>query len=110
MKKRSFRFSTFMAWIVLLLIGAASAQAAMVRGRLVHSNGYPAAGVAVTVFNQAVGRSSPAYAGPDGMYYLYNIPPGYYYLEVWIYPGGAPVVYQIQVFEPYTDLPVVMIP
>jgi hypothetical protein len=89
---------------------ATMAGASTVRGRLVHSNGYPAAGVAVTVVNQSVGRSSPAYAGPDGMYYLYNVPPGVYYLEVWVYPGAAPMVYQIQVVEPYTDIPQVGIP
>ena len=96
---------------VLVVLTAGLANAATVRGRLIHgSNGYPAAGVAVTVYNQGVGRSSPAYTGTDGMYYLYNVPPGYYYLEVWIYPGGAPIVYQIQVAEPYTDIPPTGVP
>jgi hypothetical protein len=77
---------------------------------LLHANGYPGAGVAATVFNPQVGRSSPAYAGPDGMYYIYIVPPGAYNLEVWIYPGGAPILYQIQVVEPYTDIPPITVP
>src|SRR5437588_22985 len=108
MKKPSLpRMSIYFLLIFLMPVWA---NAATVRGRLVHANGYPAAGVAITVVNQQVGRSSPAYVGPDGMYYLYNIPPGYYYLEVWIYPGAPPQVYQIQVFEPYTDIPPTGVP
>jgi hypothetical protein len=110
MKKLTTSLFRILALVLLLGLGTGLANASTVRGRLVHANGYPAAGVAVTVFNQQLGRSSPAYAGPDGMYYLYNIPAGYYYLEVWIYPGGAPVVYQIQVFEPYTDIPQIGVP
>lgn len=101
------RTLTFTLFVVL---STAVANAATVRGRLVHANGYPGAGMAVTVFNQQMGRSSPAYAGPDGMYYIYNVPAGYYYLEVWIYAGGAPVVYQISVGEPYTDIPPIGVP
>lgn len=103
-------FTRALTCVLLVSLMVVTANAATVRGRLVHANGYPAAGVAVTVVNQQVGRSSPAYAGPDGMYYLYNIPPGYYYLEVWTYPGAPPQVYQIQVFEPYTDLPPTGVP
>jgi hypothetical protein len=96
--------------IVFICSAVGAANAATVRGRLLHQNGYPAAGVAVTVYNQTMGRSSPAFAGADGMYYLYNIPPGNYYLEVWIYPNSPPVVYQIQVAEPYTDIPPTSVP
>jgi hypothetical protein len=32
------------------------------------------------------------------------------YLEVWINPGGAPIVYQIQVVEPYTDIAQIGVP
>jgi hypothetical protein len=94
---------------VLLVVVAQAAGAATVRGRLIHAgNSYPAAGLAVTVYNQGLGRSSPAYSGADGMYYLYNIPPGYYYLEVWI--GAQPMVYQVQVIEPYVDIPQIIVP
>lgn len=93
---------------ILFLVTAANA--ATIRGRLIHSNGYPAGGIAVTVYNANTGRSSPAYTGGDGMYYIYNVPAGPYYLEVWVYPGSPPVVYQVQIGEPYTDLPQVMVP
>jgi len=96
--------------LVFVVLTTGLANAATVRGRLNHANGYPAAGVAVTVINQQAGRSSPAYSGADGMYYIYNVPPGYYNLEVWIYPGGAPTVYQIQVGDPYTDIPPLLVP
>ena len=110
MKKVAIPLIRTLACILFIILTTGLGNAATVRGRLVHANGYPAAGVAVTVSNQQVGRSSPAYAGADGMYYLYNVPPGYYYLEVWIYPGGAPVVYQIQVIDPYTDTAQIGVP
>lgn len=94
---------------VFLWFTAALVSASTVRGRLVRSNGYPATGVAVTVVNQQIGRSSPAYAGPDGMYYLYNVPAGYYYLEVWVNPS-SPIVYQIQVLDPLTDVVQIVVP
>jgi hypothetical protein len=39
------------------------------------------------------------------MYYLNNIRPGIYTLEVWTGAGAAPRSYPIQVRDPYTDLP-----
>jgi hypothetical protein len=95
-----------------LILVSAAASAATVRGRLVHAaNQYAAApGIAVTIYNQYVGRSSPAYSDVNGMYYLYNIPAGTYYLELWIHPGGNPVVYPITVGEPYTDIPQIPMP
>jgi hypothetical protein len=111
MKKLAiFPLQILLACLLFSSLTAGSAHAATVRGRLVHANGYPAAGVAVTVFNQQVGRSSPAYAGPDGMYYLYNVRPGIYYVEVWVRASGPPVVYQIRVVEPYTDIPPIRTP
>ncbi len=95
---------------LLLFAITSAAAAATVRGRLdrVYANGvrYPAVGVAVTLYGQNVRRSAPAYTGPDGLYYLYNIPPGSYYLEVWTSrdPGARPAVYPVSVREPYTDV------
>jgi len=108
--KKGTVFVRVLAWLLFLAAITQAATAATVRGRLVHANGYPGAGIAVTVVNQQVGRSSPAYAGPDGMYYMYNIPAGSYYLEIWLYPGAPSLVYQIQVGEPYTDIPPIMVP
>lgn len=91
------------------------AHAAVLRGRLdrIAPNGsrYPAADVVVSVYNPSMGRSSPYRTGGDGMYYL-QIPPGSYYLEIWINPtpGAQPLVYQVQVGEPYTDIPPVVVP
>lgn len=100
----------FMPLALFFILTSVAANAATIRGRLVYSNGYPAAGAAVTVLNRQVGRSSPGYAGANGMYYLYNIPPGYYYLEVWLRPGAKPIVYQIQVLGPYIDIPPITVP
>lgn len=109
MKSKNLLFKiAFCGLIWVLAVGLA--HAATVRGRLIHPNGYPAAGIAVTVINAGGVRCSPAYTGADGMYYLFNIPPGPYYLEIWIYPGGAPERFQIQVVEPYTDIPQVGVP
>ena len=95
---------------LFLVLAAGLAHAATVRGRLNHQNGYPAGGIAVTLLNAQGGRFSPAYTGGDGMYYFFNIRPGVYNLEVWIYPGGAPAVYRIQVFEPSTDIAQIVVP
>jgi hypothetical protein len=108
--KRKTQFLNIAMTVLVLVLAAGVAHAATVRGRLIHQNGYPAAGIAVTVINAGGVRCAPAYSQPDGMYYLFNIPPGPYYLEIWIYRGGAPVVYQIQVFEPYTDIPQIVVP
>lgn len=95
--------------LLLTFVGTASAQGATVRGRLDRRDGqgrlYPATYVSVTLNSPKMGRSSQAYTGADGMYYLYNVPPGDYQLEVWAYPGRAPITYNIRVYDrPYTDI------
>jgi hypothetical protein len=43
------------------------------------------------------------------MYYL-AVPEGQYYLEVWVNPGGSPVVFgPFNVVEPATDIPPVTV-
>ena len=91
------------------LPAAASAHAASIRGQVVHQNGKPAAGTAVTVSDHKDFRSARASVGSDGMYYLANIPAGQYYLEVWVNPQ-QPLVYQVTVAEPNTDMPRVTVP
>ena len=82
-----------------IISGLSICRAATVRGQLACNNRpYPAAGVAVTVFSTFYGRSTPSRTGTDGMYYLYNVPPGIYTLEVWINPN-APLQFQIQVYN-----------
>ena len=90
---------------------AVQAPRALVRGRIQRSyNGqfYPIQGVQVTLNHPQLGRTDPAYSGPDGMYYLYNIPPGSYYLEVWV--TNPPWVFNVNVYAPQTDLPPVNVP
>ncbi len=95
---------------LLLVLATGLADAATLRGRLIHKNGYPATAIAVTLVNAQGVRCSPAYTGADGMYYLSNVPPGPYHLEIWIYPKGAPAVFQIQVREPLTDIAQIAVP
>ena len=96
---------------LLLFSGTAFAQGgATVRGRLVrrdaHGRVYPAAYIAVTLNNEKMGRSSPAYTDADGMYYLYRVPPGEYRLEIWLHQTPNPsFVYKIVVYDQsYTDI------
>jgi hypothetical protein len=90
----------------------ANAEGSIVRGRLfrvINGGSFRAPGIALTVFSPQMGRSSPAYSGPDGMYYLYNIPPGVYTLEVWV--PNSPMSYQIQVDgQAYTDIAPIRVP
>ena len=67
--------------IVASLLLAAVAEAT-VRGQVMRRDtGQPYAGVQVTL-SGAAGRSVPAYTDGQGMYYLQNVPPGAYTLEV----------------------------
>jgi hypothetical protein len=94
----------------LLAIPLAAHAAATVRGKVVHDKDKnAAAGYRVTVANEK-GRTSPARVGPDGMYYIYNVSPGEYQLEIWVPNAAAPAVFKIQVVEPYTDVPQLAVP
>jgi hypothetical protein len=44
------------------------------------------------------------------MYYIYNIAPGAYDLEVWVPGAKAPAVYRINVVEPNADVPQLSVP
>ena len=103
--------------LIFLVTMMATASAAFLRGRLDRidpHNGVrvAAGGVPVTVWSQATrARSSPATSGQDGMYYIYNVPAGVYYLEVWVNGlNGQPMVYQISVNEPYSDVAPIVVP
>jgi hypothetical protein len=100
---------------LVLFTLSAFTYAGTVRGRLdrrdYYGRIYPAVYVRITLYNDRVGRSAPAYTGTDGMYYLYNVPPGYYTLEIWRYPNQRPIVYTIQVSnQPITDIAPIQIP
>jgi hypothetical protein len=80
-----------------------------VRGQLFKNGQFPAAGIQVTLVSQATGRSSPSFTGNDGMYYLYNVPFGNYYLEVWV--SNPPQAYPVQITGyPFNDLPRLSVP
>ena len=107
------RFPILLTLLLASLAQSSNAGTSLVRGRLVRiaPNGqtFPAQGISVTVTNAQSGRSNPSYSGPDGMYYLYNIPPGSYTLEVWI--SNSPMNFQIQVLnQPYTDIAPIRVP
>jgi len=101
--------------LFLVVLGAqASAYAGTVRGMLFRRDGYgrsyAAPYVGVSLYNQQIGRSSLAYTGSDGMYYLYNVPPGKYNLEIWLTPN-RPISYTINVTNgAYTDIAPIEIP
>jgi len=104
------------AAMALVLTIAAAAEAGTIRGRLYRKTSQgdaPAQGVPVTVVHPdpRLGRSGVTYSGPDGMYYLYNIPPGRYTLEIWAYPNHPPQVYSIVVGQQaFTDIAPIAVP
>jgi hypothetical protein len=76
--------SLFFSFLIVLFI-VIDVDAAILRGRLVRMVGgiqYPAPYLPVTILG-ALGESTPSYTGPDGMYYIYNVPPGEYTLRIW---------------------------
>lgn len=84
--------------VIALLTCLSYAEAATIRGRLDRATNFgvnPAIGIPVTVYSPSAGRSYPAYTDNYGFYYLYNIPPGNYNLEVWL--TKSPRVWTIQV-------------
>lgn len=81
------------AWLLLVVLALSTVARAdvvtsTVRGYLfrVAPNGqsYAAANIPVRLTHPQYGPSSFAYSGFDGMFYLYNVPPGSFVLEVWI--------------------------
>ena len=93
-------------WIVILLLFPGTGfGAANIRGRIVHAGStgdFPVPGVQVRVFRQDIGWSAPTFTGSDGMYYLYNIPPGQFQLCVG--PQSSPC-FTIQVpMQGWTDI------
>ncbi len=105
-----FQWKSMAGCAVLLAVSTAAHAAATVRGKLVHDKDKSAAaGYRVTVMKDNA-RTTPARVGPDGMYYIYDVLPGPYQLEIWVPNTAAPVVYKIQVVEPYTDVPQIAVP
>jgi hypothetical protein len=102
--------------VCVTLLAEAEAAAGNVRGLLLRRGPqgvYPASGIAVTVYAQQMGRSQPGYSGSDGMYYLYNVPAGRYYLEIWAHGfSSRPLVFEILITDQqqFTDVAPVTVP
>jgi Carboxypeptidase regulatory-like domain len=79
------------------------AAAATVRGRLVNSKYEPVPGIQVATLTKNNNQSVPTTSDGNGMF-SFNVPAGNYTLEVWAKPGQAPLRFEIQVHDPYTDL------
>ncbi len=98
-------------WLVVGVVLALSnrVDAATVRGRLLR-RGKPAPLLTVTLLGQ-LGRSSPTTSASDGMFYLLNVPPGCYTLEVWADRKEQPAVSFANhcVKDPLTDIPPVQL-
>jgi hypothetical protein len=98
-----------------LAVAPGSALAAStVRGKLFRQNSagqsYGAAGIPVRLVDQGRGPSARSYSGSDGMFYIYNVPPGNYTLEVFT-NDKQPLRYSIRVLDkPYTDIAPIRVP
>jgi hypothetical protein len=70
--------------VILTAVSIASiAHAETVRGKIVYPDGVtPHVNVAVTLESAGSGRSGTVYSGSDGMFYLENVPPGQYSMEI----------------------------
>lgn len=87
-----------------------------VRGQLYrrapNGQAYFAAGIAVRLNHPQYGPSAFAYSGGDGMYYLQNVPPGQFTLEVWLTSRPEDVMrFNVQVNgQPTVDVPPIQVP
>ena len=100
-----------LALIVVLAAAIAFGQSDLgsIAGFVKDPSGSTVPNAKVTVRNQS-GLERTANTNESGYFIITNIPAGTYYLELWIYPGGNPVVYPITVGEPYTDIPQIPVP
>jgi len=67
---------------VLLVLVAAVAEAATVRGTVLQLNGKANSGAAVVLENAAIGATATVYSAEDGVFNLRNVPPGNYNMKV----------------------------
>jgi hypothetical protein len=73
---------TVLSVTVLLILVAAVAEAATVRGTVLQLNGKANSGAAVVLGNAAIGATATVYAAEDGVFSLRNVPPGQYTMTV----------------------------
>lgn len=105
--------------VLLLVIGPIDATgqvggAQTVRGQVLWGPNQPAVGVPVNLYRPDLGPSGFSYTDQTGMYYLYNIPPGDYTLQIFAHPRAPAMTYRIVVLgtnpqRPYTDISPIVI-
>ena len=93
---------------ILTIFISSVCYAGTVRGTLFgvdhYGRNYPAQRIPVTVLSSNIGRSGAAYTDYQGRYYINNVPPGNYILEIWVNPNN-PRTINISVFnQPYTNV------
>ncbi len=92
-------FALAVSLLLLIITTASVAFAENVRGRIIRQDYYgyqsPLPNISVTLRSNRYGRSPSVYTNLDGMYYINNIPPGEYLLELWVYPRQNPVTREI---------------
>lgn len=116
--RKSGRVVPLLIMLLALCVVAAQASASTVRGQLFRvtpqGQRFPATGIPVNVVavsNPALGASGLSYSDGQGMYYLFNIPPGAYMLQVWLYPNTPPWAFKVTVYnQPFTDIPPIQVP
>jgi len=71
---------------LFILLANLNANAQTVRGQLLRKTPsgqyFPASYIAVNLLSQQRGKSAIAYSSPDGIFILYNVPPGQYILQI----------------------------
>ena len=96
--------------VVILFLTAVVSNAATVQGQLVYSSGgRPAPYVGVRLNSASRGPSEFAYSGNDGRFYLRNVPPGAYQLEIWR-AGRMVTSVRVNVQEPRAELGALRMP
>lgn len=85
-----------------------------VRGRLIRiardGRQYPAPGIMVRLYSPQMGPSAPSYSDNTGMYYLMNVPPGLYTLEVWLNREDVRRYNVVARPQQYSDVPPIAVP
>jgi hypothetical protein len=109
------RIAILIMAFLLLMVFAESSDAAVVEGKLQRQdsqgNVTPASGISVTVSDAKGQRSVAAASNSEGLYYIPNVTPGTYRLEIWAKPKAPPMTFEIQVgAEPATSVAPINIP
>jgi hypothetical protein len=93
---------------------SAGVEQSTVRGKIdrrTPSKVAPAQYIRVTLYREDTKEKMPeAYTGSDGIYYIRNVPPGTYILQVWLSTDKLYKSYRINVeAAPYTDIQTISI-